>query len=183
PALKGFGKIPTPQTLALAIDPRWTAGVEKKGRKTGVKTSRKGKDDDAKDEKKPDETKDEAKDAKKDEKKADSGVALVPLPAGEVRQLPLFSLGLEMPTTRPAPASGLAYQLADFDKRIQAPEMKKLMEHLVQGAVPPDSAQLLAWHYHGRLSWEEMGNTGLIALAQLQQAQHYGDVVEGRAAP
>lgn len=179
--VKGFNnRIPTPQTLAVAVNPQWTAGVDKKSKKTGVKTNRK-KDDAAKDEK-ADEKKDE-KDAKSEEKKGDSVVALVPLPPGGIQQVPLYTLGLEAPNTRPVPAAGLPYRLGDFDKRIQAPEMKKLMENLVKGTVPADSAQLLAWHYHGRLSWEEMATSGLVNPAQTQIAQHFAEVVEGRAAP
>lgn len=185
--LKGLGpgagafanRVPTPQTLAVAVNPQWTAGVDKKPKKTGVKTKK--KDEEAKDEK-ADEKKDE-KDAKVQEKKEDSGVALVPLPPGGIQQVPLYTLGLETPTNRPVAASGTQYKLGDFDKRIQAPEMKKLMENLVKGSVPADSAQILAWHYNGRLSWEDMTTGGLVNPAQLQIAQHFADVVEGRAAP
>lgn len=179
PGGRGFGnRVPTPQTLAVAVNPQWTAGVDKKSKKTGVKTNKK-KEEEAE---KADEKKDE-KDAKADDKKADSGVALVPVPAGGIQSVPLYTVGLETPTTRPVPAAGIPYTLGDFDKRIQAPEMKKLMENLVKGTVPPDSAQLLAWHYNGRLTWEEMQTSGLINPIQLPQAQHYADVVEGRAAP
>lgn len=178
--LATFGTPGAPQSLAIAVNPIWTAGVDKKAgsRKTSVKTNRKPKgDDDAKDEKK-DEKKDEEKDAKKDEaKKGDSSVALVPLPPGAVQQVPLFSLGLEMINKKLAPRVGSPYTLAELDKISQAPEMTKLMEHYGQGKVPQGAAQILAWHYHGRLSWEEMANLGI----DTQAAKHFADVVEGRA--
>jgi hypothetical protein len=174
--LATFGTPGAPQSLAIAVNPIWTAGVDKKSgsRKTNVKTNRKPRgDDDAKDEKK-----DEEKDAKKDEaKKGDSSVALVPLAPGAVQQVPLFSLGLEMINKKLAPRVGSPYTLAELDKISQAPEMTKLMERYGKGEVPQGAAQILAWHYHGRLGWDEMANLGI----ETEVAKHFADVVEGRA--
>ncbi len=171
-----FGTPGAPQSIAVAVDPKWSAGVDKKpgNRKSNVKTNKKAKpgEEAAKDEKKDEEKKDETK-------TTDSVVALVPLAPGATAQLPMFSLGLERSKPR---ASVGVFRLAELDKVSQAPEMKKLLEQMVQGIVPGDTAQILAWYYHGRLSWDEMATTGILP-AQIEIAKKYADVVEGKIAP
>lgn len=170
-----------PQSLAVAVNPQWAAGVDKKARKTNVKMNKKPKagDDDAKDEKKAGDKKDEEKD--KEEKKGDSLVALVPLLPGATQQLPLFTLGLETPDKKLSPVAGAPYGLAELDKVTQAPEMKKLLEQYVQGKIPQNTAQILAWHYHGRLGWDQMASAGLAVGAPLEVAKQFAEIVEGRA--
>jgi hypothetical protein len=110
----------------------------------------------------------------------DSSVALVPLPPEAVQQVPLFSLGLELLIKKLAPRPGSPYTLAELDKVSQATELKKLMERSMQGTIPQDSAQVLAWRYHGRLDWDAMANSG-IAPIQIETAKHFEAVLEGRA--
>ncbi|HVX16091.1 MAG TPA: hypothetical protein VHC22_33205 [Pirellulales bacterium] len=175
-----YGTPGTPQSIAVAVDPKWSAGVDKKAgnRKTNVKAVKKGKpgDDDAKDEKKDDKKDDEKKD---DAKTGDAVVALVPLAPGAMAQLPMYSLGLER--AKPRATIGV-FRLAELDKVSQAPHMKKLLEQMVQGIVPADTAQILAWHYHGPLTWDEMATTGVLP-AQLEVAKKFADVVEGNVSP
>ncbi|HET6881411.1 MAG TPA: hypothetical protein VFI31_14710 [Pirellulales bacterium] len=175
-----FGTSGAPQSLAVAVSPQWTAGVEKKsGRKSNVKTKKKT-DEEAKDEKKGDEKDAKEKDAKKEETKSDSLVATVPLPAGATQNLPLFTLGLNM--KRPQATYG-QFIPADLEKVTQAPEMKKVLEHLAQNHITEDVAQTLAWHYNDRMTWEEMQQTLLVTPIQIQLAQQAAEVVEGRASP
>ena len=176
--LSAFGTTGAPQSLAIGVNPNWATGVDKKAgsRKTNVKTNKKAKDgdDEAKDEKKGDDA-----DTKKDEaKKSDSLVAVVPLPPGATQQLTLSALGLE----RSKPRANIGfYRLAELDKVSMATELKKLLEQFVQGKIPADTAQILAWYYHGRHTWEEMATTAL--PAQIEVAKQYADIVEGKAAP
>ena len=97
--------------------------------------------------------------------------------------MPLFTLGLDTPDKKAPPVAGSPYALAELDKVSQAPELKKLLEQFVQGKVPQDTAQILAWHYHGRLDWDQMANSGLALAPQLEIAKQYAEIVEGRASP
>lgn len=172
-----FGTLGAPQPLAIGVSPLGSAGVSKRAgsRKTNVRPIKKTKaGDDAKDEKKDDE-KDDKKD---DEKKTDSLEASVILLPGATHQLSVYSLGLD--TKKPQAARG-PFTLAELDKVSQAPEMKKLLEHLVQGKLPASTAQILAWHYHGRLSWDEMESSPLINRVDLEAAKQYAGVIEGTA--
>jgi hypothetical protein len=167
-----FGTLSAPQPLAVAVSPLGAAGVSKKAgaRKTNKKAKPGG---DAKDEKKDDE-----KDGKKEEeKKTDSLEASVLLLPGTSQQLSLFTLGLD--SKKPQAARG-SFNLAELDKVSQAPELKKLLELMVQGSVPANAAQVLAWHYHGRLSWDELAAT-MIPPLDLEAAKQYAGVVEGTA--
>jgi hypothetical protein len=175
-----FGTPGAPQSLAVAVSPQWTAGVEKKSsRKTNVKTKKKT-DEEAKEEKKGDEKDAKKEETKKEEAKSDSLFATVPLPAGATQTLPLFTLGLNM--KRPQATYG-QFIPADLEKVTQAPEMKKVLEHLAQNHITEDVAQTLAWHYNERMTWEEMSATGFVTPVQLQLAQQAADVVEGKVAP
>lgn len=170
-----FGTLAAPQPLAIGVSPLGSAGVSKRSgsRKTNVKPIKKAKaGDDAKDEKKDDE-----KDGKKDdEKKTDSLEASVILPPGAIHQLSVYSLGLD--TKKPQAARG-PFTLAELDKVSQAPELKKLLEQLVQGKVPANTAQVLAWHYHGRLSWDELAP--FVTPVDLEAAKQFAGVIEGTA--
>jgi hypothetical protein len=171
-----FGTLSAPQPLAIAVSPLGAAGVSKKAgtRKTNVKANKKPKaGDDAKEEKKDDE-----KDGKKDEeKKTDSLEASVLLLPGASHQLSLFTLGLD---SKKQQAAYGPFQLAELDKVSQAPELKKLLELMVQGTIPRNTAQVLAWHYHGRLSWDELAASGVTPV-DLEAAKQYAGVVEGTA--
>jgi hypothetical protein len=172
-----YGTPGAPPALAIAVSPLGAAGVDKKSgsRKTNVKPIKKTKPgDDAKDEKKDDE-----KDAKKDdEKKSDSMEASLVLLPGASQSLSLFSLGLD---NKKLPAAYGQFNLAELDKVSQAPELKRLLELTSQGTIPRNIAQILAWHYHGRLSWDELAATALVTPVDSQLAQQYADVVEGKA--
>lgn len=180
-----FGTPGAPQSLAVAINPQWSAPVEKKGRKTNVRTKKKKDEKEAKDDKKDAEKKDaEKKDEAKDEKKKDDAaggsslVATVPLPPGASQTLPLFTLGLNM--KKPQATYG-QFKPEDLEKVTQAPEMKKVLELLVQNKIPPDVAQTLAWHYNERLSWDEMKTSLFVTPAQVEIAQPFANVVENNA--
>lgn len=186
-----FGTPGAPQSLAVAVSPQWAAAVEKKGgRKSNVRTNKKKAGEEAKDDEKKDgekkdgdkkdgDNKDEAKGDKKDDAASGSSlVATVPLPPGGTQTLPLYTLGLNM--KKPQATYG-PFTPADLEKVTQAPEMKKLLELLVQSKVTADLAQILAWHYNERLTWDDM--KPFVAPAQLQLAQQFAEVVEGRAAP
>lgn len=181
-----FGTAGAPQSLAVAVSPQWTAAVEKKGgRKSNVRTNKKKAGEDAKDEKKDDdkkdgEKKDDAKDAKKDDAAGGSSlVATVPLPPGGTQTLPLYTLGLNM--KKPQATYG-QFTPGDLEKVTQAPEIKKVLEHLVQNKITADVAQTLAWHYNERLTWDEMAISGFVTPGQIQLAQPFADVIEGKAA-
>lgn len=180
-----FGTPAAPQSLAVAVNPQWSAPVEKKGRKSNVRTKKKKDEKEAKDEKKDDEKKDgEKKDEAKAEKKDDAAggsslVATVPLPPGGSQTLPLFILGLNM--KKPQAAYG-PFKPEELEKVTQAPEMKKLLELLVQNKIPGDVAQTLAWYYNERPTWDELKMSGFVTPGQVEIAQKFADVVEGRAA-
>lgn len=175
-----FGTPGAPQALAVAVSPQWTAAVEKKGgRKSNVRTNKKKPNDEAKDDKKDGDKKDDAKDAKKDDGGGSSLVATVPLPPGATQTLPLYTLGLNL--KKPQASYG-QFMPEDLEKVTQAPEIKKVLEFLVQNKITADVAQTLAWHYNERLTWDEMAISGFVTPAQVQIAQPFADVVEGKAA-
>lgn len=177
-----FGTPGAPQSLAVAVSPQWTAAVEKKGgRKSNVRTNKKKADEEAKDDKKEGDKKDDAKDAKPDDAAGGSSlVATVPLPPGATQALPLYTVGLNM--KKPQATYG-QFIPADLDKVTQAPEMKKVLEHLVQGQLTADVAQTLAYHYNERMTWDEMKMSGFINPAQVDIAQPFADMVEGKGPP
>lgn len=179
-----FGTPAAPQALAVAVSPQWASSVEKKGRKSNVRTNRKKKEEAPEEKKKDDEKKDgDKKEDAKDEKKDDAAggsslVATVPLAPGASQTLPLYTLGLNL--KKPQATYG-PFTPQDLEKATQAPEIKKVLELLVQNKITADVAQTLAWHYNDRLTWEEMSTSGFITPAQVQIAQPFADVVEGKA--
>ncbi|MGH7140493.1 MAG: hypothetical protein ACREHD_32565, partial [Pirellulales bacterium] len=177
-----FGTPGAPQSLAVAVNPQWSStGVQKKARKSNVKSKKKKPADEeaAKDEKKSDEKKSDEKDAKKDDAaKNESLVATVPLPPGATQTLPLFTLGLNM--KKPQATYG-QFAPADLDNVTQAPQIRKVLELLVQGKFTADVAQTLAWHYNEPTRWDEMA--GFVTPIQLQLAQRAAEMVEGTASP
>jgi hypothetical protein len=169
-----FGTPSAPQALVVAVSPLGAAGVDKRARKskTGVKTNKK-KADDAKDEKKDD--KDAAKsDEKKETDALEASVLLLP---GASQPLALFTLSLD---NKKVQAAYGPFTLSELDKVSESTEMKSLLEKVSQGVVPRNVAQTLAWHYHLRLSWDEMSQSGLGTPVDLEQAKQFADVVEGR---
>jgi hypothetical protein len=164
-----FGTPSAPQSLAVAVSPLGAAGVGKKSRNTGVKTNKKKAGDDAKEEKKDDD-----KDAKKETDSLEATVFLLP---GTSQPLSLLTLSLDGKKVQAAYGQ---FALSELDKVSESAEMKSLLEKVSQGAVPRNVAQTLAWHYHGRLSWDEMANAGLGTPVDLEAAKQYADVVEGR---
>jgi hypothetical protein len=169
--LTAYGTNGAPPPVAVSVSPFGSAGVDKRSRKTGVKTAKK-KGDEAKEEKKDDEAK--KADEKKDTESLEASVLLAP---GASQPLSSFTLGLN-PKTQPA-AYG-QFSLAELDKVSEATELKPLLEKVGQGTVPRNMAQILAWHYGSRLSWDEMAQ--LVTPVDLQLAQQCADFVEGRTA-
>jgi hypothetical protein len=115
---------------------------------------------------------------KDDEKKAtDSLEASILLAPGASQGLASSTLALNYKTP---PALRGRFTLVELDKVSEATELKSLLEKMSQGTVPRNIAQTLAWHYGARLSWEEMANFGLGTPVDLQLAQQYADLVEGK---
>jgi hypothetical protein len=157
-----YGTNGAPQSLAVSVSPLGAAGVNKKSRKPAKKKA-------------GDEAKEEKKD---DEKKAtDSLEASILLAPGASQGLASSTLALNYKTP---PALRGRFTLVELDKVSEATELKSLLEKMSQGTVPRNIAQTLAWHYGARLSWEEMANFGLGTPVDLQLAQQYADLVEGK---
>jgi hypothetical protein len=178
--LTTFGTPGAPQALAVAVSPQWTAAVEKKGgRKSNVRTNKKKAAEEAKEDKK-DDAKEDGKDAKKDDAGGSALVATVPLLPGATQTLPLYTLGLNL--KRPQATYG-QFKPEDLEKVTQAPEIKKVLEYLVQNKLTADVAQTLAYHYNERLTWDEMKMSGFINPAQVDIAMPFADMVEGKGPP
>ncbi|HWB09960.1 MAG TPA: hypothetical protein VG826_12080 [Pirellulales bacterium] len=169
-----FGAPSAPQPLVVAVSPLGAAGVDKRARKTGVKTNKKKAGDD-KEEKKDDDKDAKGADEKKETDSLEASLLLLP---GLSQSLPVFTLSLD---AKKIQASYGPFTLTELDKVSESSEMKSLLEKVSQNVVPRNVAQTLAWHYHGRLSWDEMAKDGLGTLTDLEVAKQYAEVVEGRA--
>lgn len=199
-----FGTPDVPHAIAGVISPEWSnVGVEKKRgkRKPTRKPAAKARpeadessdapaDEPADDEAKPaakgrtrktakptDEA-DEAKPADEKKEKGDSTVAVVPLPVGGEQDLEMICVGVEWGRSQPRPAS--LYAVTEFDETTKVSEIKTLLEQLSKGKIPdPNVAQILAWRYVGRLSWEDLAMSGRVLLPQLEAAKELDEKLTG----
>lgn len=201
-----FGTRDVPNAIAGVISPEWSnVGVEKKRgkRKPAKKPAAKAEpeadengdapaDEAADDAKpaaktrtrrtakpaKPSDDADDEKPAEEKKDKGDSTVALVPLPVGGEQDLPMVCVGVEWGRSQPRPAS--LYTVTEFDETTKASEIKTLLEQLSKGKiVDPNVAQILAWRYVGRLSWEDLLTSGRVLLPQLEAAKEIDEKLTG----
>lgn len=205
-----YGTTQVPHVMAGVVSPDWNPGVEKKRvKRKGPRRPTKadadedgdapaddaaldaGDDEDAKPAAKR-RVRKPAKSAKTDDeaedltpaalkKGQDSTVAAVPLPAGGEQDLPMICLGLELGKPQPRPAA--PYTITELEEATKTTEIKALLEHLSKGKiVDTGAAQVLAWRYTSRKSWEELAATGLVLLPQLEAAKQLDEKLTGGGA-
>lgn len=201
-----FGTRDVPQAMAGVISPEWSnVGVEKKrgkrkpARKPAAKAQPEADEnadapaEDAADDAKPaaktrtrratkpaKPSDDSAEEKPAEEKKepTDSTVAVVPLPVGGEQDLEMICVGVEWGRSQPRPAA--PYMVTEFDETTKTSEIKTLLEQLAKGKIPdPSVAQILAWRYVGRLSWEDLIMSGRVLLPQLEAAKELDEKITG----
>ncbi|HEX5445601.1 MAG TPA: hypothetical protein VFW87_17370 [Pirellulales bacterium] len=204
-----YGTTQVPHAMAGVVNPDWNPGVEKKRvkRKSPRRPAKAEANEDADapaDDAAVDaddegaqpaakrRTRRPAKSAKTDEdaealkpaalKNAqDATVATVPLPVGGEQDLPMICVGLELGKPQPRPAA--PYTITELEEATKATEIKSLLQHLSKAKiVDPGAAQVLAWRYTSRKTWEELVGTGLVLLPQLEAAKELDDKITGGAA-
>lgn len=199
-----FGTPDVPNAIAGVIRPEWSnVGVEKKrgkrkpARKPAAKAQPEADDngdapadaaaaDDAKPAAKgrtrksanPAGDTGEEKPVDEKKEKGDSTVALVPLPVGGEQDLEMICVGVEWGRSHPRPAA--IYTVTELDETTKTSEIKTLLEQLSKGKIPdPNVAQILAWRYVGRLSWEDLLTSGRVLLPQLEAAKELDEKLTG----
>lgn len=127
---------------------------------------------------KPSVDSDEEKPADDKKDKADSTVALVPLPVGGEQDLPMVCVGVEWGKSQPRPAA--VYTVTELEETTKTSEIKTLLEQLGKGKIPDSGvAQILAWRYTARLSWDDLANSGRVLLPLLETAKQLDDKLTG----
>lgn len=110
--------------------------------------------------------------------KTDSTVAVVPLPAGAEQALSLTTLSVDLGKPEPRPAA--IYEPMELEDATKEPLVKTLLEQMGQGKILDQSvAQILAWRYTSRKSWEELVTLRPIILPRIEAAKQLDDKLTG----
>ncbi|HUY35856.1 MAG TPA: hypothetical protein VMV69_24145 [Pirellulales bacterium] len=98
------------------------------------------------------------------------------LQPGETRIVPVACVGLEFGKPNPLPI--MPYTLVDIEKTSKKPEVKATLEGFAQGKFNQQIAQLIAWHFNGGMTWNQLAQTGTIAEDKLQTAMKAAEQIE-----